>query len=224
MNRCVRCNIEIKDETMVCPVCKGILESDRKITVAESVMYPDPSARYEKMKFAIKLCFFLSIVIEGILVMINYITTPEVKWSLITGGAFLYICFTMVYSFQSKSSHTFKLVFQAAMSMVYVVVIDYATGFRGWSYSMAIPIIILIIETAIIVLMIANKKDWQSYIMMQLLIIFAGAWMLVMYILGRTNSPVMAIIAIAVACVMFLGTILFGDNRAITELKRRFHI
>ena len=79
-------------------------------------------------------------------------------------------------------------------------------------------------DTGIIVLMIVNMQNWQSYILLQLgMIVIAGIQML-LYVLHIVTRPLLSLIALVSSGILFLGTVLLGDRRAKNELKRRFHI
>ncbi|MFR5116620.1 MAG: DUF6320 domain-containing protein [Eubacterium sp.] len=47
----------------------------------------------------------------------------------------------------------------------------FLTGFSGWSVNYVLPSAFILIDVTVIILMIVNSRNWQSYIPMQLLII-----------------------------------------------------
>ena len=120
MSKCRRCNIDVLDHSLSCPLCNGVLEYDpEKDTESEkdfldhsqetgekskSVMYPDVEPAMRRMRFVIKLTIFCSIVIEGILILINYLTYSKVKWSALCGIGLAYACFSLIYSFRHNIS------------------------------------------------------------------------------------------------------------------------
>ena len=42
--------------------------------------------------------------------------------------------------------------------------------------------------------------------------------------LGIVTAPILALLAFAFSAALFLGTLIIGDRRARTELRRRFHV
>ena len=72
--------------------------------------------------------------------------------------------------------------------------------------------------------MIVNRKNWQSYMMMQLAMVLCSGGVFIAYWLHIMTTPVVAIVALYASILLFLGTVIIGGRRARMELKRRFHI
>ena len=79
-------------------------------------------------------------------------------------------------------------------------------------------------DIGIIVLMVINRRNWQSYIMWQMLMILISVMLIIFYWLDIITFPYVTGIAIMVSVFLFLGTVIIGGRRAKVELKRRFHI
>lgn len=243
MSRCKKCNIEILDDTFVCPLCNAIIKSGQEDTqsteeqeneqeneqekekVSCSVMYPDVSPKYKIMKFITKLVVFLSILAEGILVIINYATYNGVRWSLICGAALCYLCFSMVYNVNYSRGYRRTIIIQAVGVIIVCLLIDYALGFQGWSISFAMPCTILSVSAAILVMMIVNFNMFQMYIMMEIYnFLLSIVGMVVIILAPGIDFMVLAIVAVAVSGFLLFGTLLFGDKKATNELRRRFRV
>lgn len=233
MNRCHRCNINILDDSVVCPLCNGVLETDKngnaepedmEVYPSKSVMYPDIAPSMRKARFVIKIFIFLSVVIELLLVGINYLTYNGLKWSLICGAAFVYMDFTLVYSFRRNKSHRTKMIALALGAMVLAYMIDLAIGYMGWSLNYAIPIIIMFIDVNILVLMLVNIHEWQNYILVQLGMLVISLLFSLLIIPGFVTKPLLTIVAAGVSGLLLGSTLVFGDKKATTELGRRFRV
>jgi hypothetical protein len=230
MVRCNRCKIGILDDTIVCPVCNSVVSVDGEKSfkdgyVSHSVMYPDVTPRIKRMRFIVKLVVFLSVLVEGILIVINYNTGSDIKWSAICGAGLAYICITLVYSYMHNRGHRRKIMFQAVGLMLLSIAIDWAIGFRGWSLSFAIPCTLLAVDIAVLVMMLVNHESFQLYIMMQIYTtVFSIILVGVMLATGNSGFMVLAFVAVGVSVVMLAGTVVFGDKKASSELERRFRI
>jgi hypothetical protein len=110
------------------------------------------------------------------------------------------------------------------LAVVMLLGIDYLTGYRGWSLDYVVPAGILAIDLAIMILMLVNHRNWQSYMMPQLFTIVLALIPVILRLLGVIHSRYMVWIALAVSVFLFAGTLILGDRRSRTELKRRFHI
>jgi hypothetical protein len=102
--------------------------------------------------------------------------------------------------------------------------IDYLTGYKGWSINFIYPAAVILVDLSIMILMIVNRRNWQSYMMLQILTILMSLIPVILLAVGIVTFPYLALIAFGVSVFLFLGTLIMGDQRAKTELKRRFHI
>lgn len=227
MRTCRTCYVTIKDQTLVCPLCHSVLETDRETPEEkeyEPGMYPDVKDVSRMLNFVVKLYLFLSIVVEAGLVAINAVFYSGMWWSLICGVGILYFYITLRYSIQKRTGYKRIILTQIIGGVLLTVAIDVIVGYRGWSVNYVVPSAILLIDLAIIILMLVNIQYWQSYILLQLLTILLSLVALIFWWTGIITHPAVTIVAAAVSAVLFVGTLIFGDRRAKSELKRRFHV
>ncbi|MBE5943686.1 MAG: 2TM domain-containing protein [Lachnospiraceae bacterium] len=236
MIKCHRCKVNIVDDSVLCPLCNGILDmgddfvnahasvEDLEIYHSKSLMYPDVKPAMRRMKFFVRLFVFFSIVIEAVLILINYLTYNGVKWSLICGAGLIYACFTLIYSFKYNKSHRNKMIVQMVGAIILCILIDMSLGYTGWSLTYAAPSAIMAMDLTIVVLMLINKENWQNYIMSQIGVLLLSILFLILALCDIVEKPLLTIIAV-VASVLVLGaTVTFGDKKATTELSRRFRV
>jgi len=81
-----------------------------------------------------------------------------------------------------------------------------------------------VVDVLIIILMIWNRRNWQSYLMWQISMIVFSVVPAVLYWLGLEHNAYMALMPLVVSVFLFLGTVMIGGRRATQELYRRFHI
>ena len=79
-------------------------------------------------------------------------------------------------------------------------------------------------DITIMVLMYYNSRNWQSYIMWQILTVLCSLLPIILYLTGLERNVCMAYLPMVLSGSLFLGTMIIGDRRAMQELKRRFHI
>ena len=80
------------------------------------------------------------------------------------------------------------------------------------------------IDLALFILILVNRRNWQSYMMSELLTILLSIVPVVLLQMRIIHFPYLAWGSLGVSVFLFLGTLILGDQRARTELKRRFHI
>lgn len=223
MRTCKKCKVEILDETTVCPLCRNVLE-ETKEPAETAVGYPYVKGTVKKLNFVVRLYSFLAIVTEVVLIIVNYLTYQGLWWSAITGISILYFYITLKYSIQKNSGYRSVIWVQVIGAVLLVIAVDNIVGYRGWSVNYALPGAILLLDVTIMVLMLVNMVNWQSYLLMQICTVLVSIAGLVMWYFKVITRPVLSIIAAAVSACLLLGTLIFGDRKAKTELKRRFHV
>jgi hypothetical protein len=213
--------VKILDDTQTCPFCKCVLETENTERVS---MYPDARITVRRFRFFENLVLFLSIVAESTMLVIDYMTDARIGWSLIAALILFYGNVVLRLAIVGKSGYQFKIVSLVVVAIAVMVGIDYLAGYRGWSINYVFPAAVLLMDLGIGILMIVNRRNWQSYMMTQILTILMSLIPVILLAVGIVTFPYVALIAFGVSVFLFLGTLIMGDRRAKTELKRRFHI
>ncbi len=220
MSRCKQCNVEILDETERCPLCHSVLEK----TVEVENMYPNVRTMTRRLALLSRIYLFVAILVEALLIYLNVLSDSEMFWSAIPGLAMLYGYLVLRYAILGKSGYKGKIIVLTLIAILMVVAIDFVVGYRGWSVNYALPSAILLVDAGILILMCINRRNWQSYMMWQIFMILCSVVPLVLYAVGIVTAPILAFLAFAFSAALFLGTLIIGDRRARTELRRRFHV
>ena len=220
MGKCHNCKVEILDETEYCPLCRSILEQTDPV----ENMYPDIRPRVRALALVSRIFLFCAILAEGILFTIDLIIDSDIWWSALTGLAFFYIYTVLRYAAMGKAGYRNKIIVVALIGILVTIAVDLIIGYRGWSLDYAFPIWLLLVDGVIVGCMIFNRRNWQSYIMWQLFMILCSLLPVLLNYMELEHHRHLAFLPLAVSLSIFLGTMIIGDRRARTELKRRFHI
>ncbi len=186
-------------------------------------MYPNVEfdiGKYNKIK---RIFLFILTVVSVVLGFINYITYSGVIWSLIAVVGIIYFGVTVTYSIMNNANLASKILVQTIGAGILVVVIDNVTGYIGWSVNYAVPAMILFANLAIVLLMIVNPMNWQSYFMYQIAITIFSFIPLILFWVKLIDRPFLAILTSGISILILIGTIVFGDRSVKNELIRRFN-
>lgn len=225
MRRCKKCNVEILDEAVICPLCKSVLEQEKQLPKEDiAVGYPNVKSNVKKLNFVVRLYSFLAIVTEVTLIIINYLNYHGTWWSAITGVSILYFYITLKYSIQQNNGYRSVIWVQVIGAVLLVIAVDNIVGYRGWSVNYVMPGAVLLLDMTIVILMLVNMTNWQSYLLMQICTVLVSGACLIMWKMDVITRPVLSVIAAAVSACLLLATVIFGDRKAKNELKRRFHV
>lgn len=217
----MNCKITILDETDKCPLCRQILEDDGK---ENRDMYPDARVVSRRFRLAENIFLFASIVAEVILIYISTLTDLSLAVCMIVGLALLYANVILKLTILGRSSYVFKIVSLVVSAVIILWIIDNLSGYRGWSLNFSMPAVIILMDIAIILMMIINNRNWQSYMMLQLFTLLMSGISFILLLVGIIDFPYLTMVATGVSLFLFLGTVIIGDQRARNELKRRFHV
>lgn len=224
MGKCNQCKLWIEDKTIICPLCNNVLELNKGEEKKQG-MYPDVRLRTKLFQMIERIYLIIAILLESILIMINSLTFSGVWWSVICGGVFVYLFIVLSFFVDNSNyGHVLKIAVQAICVVFITILIDFVIGYSGWSVDYVMPSVIILVNVAIIILMIVNNENWQSYISLQITMMLFGLIGIVLYQFNLIQKPILTFIAFLSSVIIFLGTILIGDKKAWNELKRKFHI
>ena len=227
--RCIRCNVNIVDDAIECPLCHGVLETgkgDEHSIGQESVSltYPDVTASLKWMQIVIRAVLFAAIVVTVTVLLINYYTFDGVYWSLIVIAGLAYGVITLMNSFRERKSTQKIIVTQMIFSIPLLIALDSLTGGDQWAYKYAFPILFMAVSLGVLVLMIVGINGWQNYIMTEITAMLLSVILLILHFTGLVETSYLTIVSVAVTGFILLGTIMFGTKMVSNEIKRRFKI
>lgn len=222
MMKCNTCGVYIKGDAMVCPLCQHGLEEVRK--EKSEPVYPEVTFDVHKYQVILRVFLFISIVLEGVLIWINVATYSGVWWALICGAAISYFWLTIKFCIQNNTNYAAKILVQTIAAMLFTVFVDRVVGYSGWSVNYALPSIVLVAYLAVLILMVVNFMNWQSFILYQIVLMIISVVLLILYLFRVITQPILTYVAALTTGIIFLATIVFGDKKAKNELKRRFHL
>lgn len=208
--------------TVTCPLCNRVLSDDGEPFLPER-MYPDPEEGRERL-YGIKNIFFILLgMIAVVMGIINYITYNGLLWSVIVLASILYLMVTVSYSIIHRRNLTAKIVVEVIGGGILVFVIDYVTGYDGWSAAYVIPWLILTADLAMVVLVLVNRKTWYSYLMYLIFIAVLSLIPVVLYLFGFFEHPLVAFLCCGISVLTIFVILAAGNKKGKNELARRFH-
>lgn len=228
MKKCNRCNVYIKDNGNLCPLCKELLSpiNNEPIKDTSLPMYPEISIDANKFNLVQRIILFIAFITAIVLFIINYATyhIAPILWSLISVAAIIYGIVTIYYSILNNSNLASKLFVQTIGASILCIIVDIVLGYKGWSVNFIMPAFIILSDLTIIVLIIVNPMKRRAYFMYQLTLTVFSVLSFGLCFTTLMTRKEFAIIAGLVCLITLAGSILFGDKGFQNELIRRFHI
>lgn len=226
MKICRKCGIKSLDNSDKCVFCGCIEDTLNGEELLDEISvggYPDAVTLVKKFRFFGNLMLFLSIAASIICLNVDYMLGDDLGFSIVVILGLIYVNAIIQFAIMGRSSYRIKTIILLFLGIAVLIGADAFTGYHAWSINFVFPSAIILLDIGIITVMIVNHRNWQSYMMSQLLSIFLGLVGLVLSFVGIITWPYLAQIAFVVSLLLFLGTLIMGDRRARSELKRRFH-
>ncbi len=172
----------------------------------------------------IRILTLVSVLIAGILILINKLTTPDIPWAALANSGIIYVWIVVLYSVKKKVHIAGHSLLQLIVASGLTLYIDYSIGFRGWSLEIAIPIIIMTANIVMFVLTIVSFKKYIRYAICQLIIVLLSMAPLVLLTSDVIENKVLSIIAVSISCINLVITIILSFKDVKEAIVRRFHI
>lgn len=221
MSKCLHCGLEIADPVERCPFCGCMLSPTE---VLSEPTYPEIGRKRGRSGIAQRIYVFAALVGFVTLFMINRSIDASVRWDLLAGAGFVYLYLTWKMSFLGHNGYLRKVLAQTFGGLALVIFIDGVLGFSGWSLTYVMPGIFVLLDIAMLILMIVNSRNWQSYLSVQILLIVCSLISLGLYRIQLVRVWYPAAGCLCIVLLIFLGTVIIGGRRSMAELRRRFHL
>ena len=220
MSKCNRCNIKVKDDSLICPLCKGALSETEHVQPGLSGHVPEAAADASRNPHR-AFCVVVGVVVLGI---VNYMTYHGVRWSLVSLAGIAYLYFTFTFTAQPLADEQQKIIFQGVISAALVLAVDFSLGYAGWSVNIGIPVDVIATNITIFVFMMVRRRDWRSYIMPQLELTLIAAVELLLVSLEVVTWKLLTLVAVFTVLVQLFGIFVIGGRSTTLELNRRFRV
>ncbi len=164
------------------------------------------------------------IALSIILLIINYMTTPNIYWSHLCIAGFIYIYFTVRYSITRTRNIAGYVMIQTLFLAIIMFFVDYRIGYNGWSINISIPILIIISNIAMLILTIINYKDYGKYAISQLIIVLLSLSMIIFIYKGLAKVSPLINISIFISIFNFVVSVVLCHRDFKEEIIRKLNI
>ena len=113
---------------------------------------------------------------------------------------------------------------QTICTSLLLVIIDYTIGYRNWSITWGIPMIVTVANVTLTCLFIVMRKKYIKYIIYHLIILVVSIIPVILLFMGKLTSTIPTVISSITTIVTLTLIICFVGKEMKTEIVRRFHI
>lgn len=187
------------------------------------MIYPKKTSS-KKIKVFLRIFAFCVIILSCLLLIINYLTSPNIYWSHFCILGFLYIFLTVRHSMTKTQNISGYVLFQTLLLAIILYYADYKMGYKGWSFSIFIPILIIIANITMFILTIINHKKYAKYAVNQLIIVLLSLSIIYFVYKGYAKYNMLINMSILISSVNFGLSLLLCHRDYKEEIIRKFNI
>lgn len=188
------------------------------------MIYPE-KINAKKSDLIIKLLLFFSILVAVILIIINRLTTLDVPWAALANAGIVYIWVVVIFCINRNrtniAGHIFLQLIAVSLLTYYI---DMRLGFKGWSISISIPIMIIISNITMYILTIISYKKFIRYAIYQLLIVLFSMVPIFFIIEQMLQITVLSVTAVGTSILNFLFSLILCAPAFKEVIIRKFDL
>ncbi|AUS96985.1 hypothetical protein CDQ84_02470 [Clostridium thermosuccinogenes] len=222
MKYCDHCQVHLRGNRDVCPLCGNMLPEGSEGSLQEEICPVIPPS-YES-HLAVKIMVFISIVATVASFAVYIIFPTDINWPILVLLGILSMWVSLVVVIRKRHNMPKNIMWQVTIVSALSVVWDWKTGWRGWSLEFFIPIACV---TAMLVMYVTAKimklsvRDYIAYALLNGLFgIIPGLFILLDWIKVYHAS----IACIALSIIFISAIFIFQGENIKAELKKRMHI
>ena len=187
------------------------------------MIYPKKISANKSEKI-IKISMLVSILVAIILTIINKLTNPSIPWAAIANSGIVYLWIVVWYAVEKNINIAGHVLIQSIAIAILTVFIDYKIGFKGWSLSISIPIIVIVANLTMLILTAISYRKYIKYAIYQLIILIFSILPVIFIYERIIEFKVLGFISIGVCLVNLVITMILSFKDVKETIIRKFHI
>ena len=161
----------------------------------------------------------MSVFLCLMLITINYTFSKNLNWSIIVIISIVYLWYSIIYALDKSVNLASYILFQMTVISILLFVIDYLFGFKQWSLSIGIPIVIMVS----IITMLKYKK-YVKYALYEILILLFSIIYNIAISIASNHSPLLNIITLWTSITNLSFVLILNYDVIKIEFQKKFHI
>ena len=217
MSKCLKCNVSLDTLSDRCPLCNS------EIKLSKSHTYPKIHGKMTNNLFR-KIIFMIAVAICIVVALVNYILTPNIKWSIFVILQILLMYYVFYHVLNGRVKVVKLLFIMNILVCLLSIFWDNYTGFKGWSVNYVFPSLCITYGIFMLILRIVNYfafRENSSYIYFNVCLEFLP---LLLLNLDHLSIGILAYISALLGAVNLFILIVFDGSSLKSDIARKLHI
>ncbi len=226
MRYCPECKVTIGEPDKNCPLCGTALIITEQESPEER-LYPDfttAGKKHNPFPFLARLFVFLSVIGITVCTFLDLLITRHLSWSLYVTGGIIVCWMTVGLHLIARINLNYQLLIDLCAVSFYLMLIDWLTGWIGWSVDYVIPILYIGIMITTIILALVFRVYWREYILSLVAVCFLGIGPLLIFFNSRSPIRYLCLSAALMAGALLVGILFFAGGKLFSEWQRRMNL
>ncbi len=225
MKKCPKCNVNVLNNRLTCPLCHMVLE---EATVGDNnyQAYPHYNPPLEENHLTKKIIMFLGIISIIISIVVNYVTFNKdnpVYWSSIVVAAIILTLVILLVSILSHFSITLKILAPMVFTELLVLTIEINTK-NYWSIYYLVPFLIIAFLLTIFILHLSLKARGKELVVDLLVSDIIAFILSIILLIRKINVQWTYLTLLTFSIIIFLIIFFFLGKTLKAELSKKMHI
>lgn len=219
MNKCPKCDIFLKTNSKICPLCHNKIE-----LIKENSIYPEIKTTYKYHQTLLKIALFATLLGTVFSLLINYWINKEISWSIFVILGI--ISFWLSFGVCLNRKHGFmRILFAEVLALITLSIIwDLLTGFHKWSLMFVLPFLCIAYTTTFLIIRIFTRYTKKEHILYSYLNSLIGLFPLYFIIGNKLNILWPSYISVSMSIFALIFLFIFNHHTLEAEIERRLHI
>ena len=207
MQYCPKCKVHIRGNKRCCPLCEGSLTGS-----PSDPAFPALEQRRFSFSLIFKVCLFLFVIVEVVMMMINIMTHFQYH---LPGLIMMWAPFVLLdlgVAFYYRGNIIKLISGQAYVLMAVCFLIDRHNGHLSWSIQWVIPATLLSLTIVTIIIGYAVGLRMVDYMIYLALDVLLSVLQLIPVYLGINTMPYAAVISVGVMIVIAAFVVIFRSR------------
>lgn len=220
MRKCDNCQVEIKGNWELCPLCELPLDLSQKVV---SSSYPDVPMKYNRRSIT-KWLLTLSIVIIFVTLALGLIWQGRIQWLQASLFGVVTMWLAVLIILRKRRNVAKSILYLLITLSLLCIYLDYLIGWTGWSTTFAVPIICSASISGLFIASHFMKMRISDYVLYLVAAAMLGLVPILFLIFNWVGTVIPSGISIGLSALMLTIISILRGSEILRELQKRMFI
>ena len=178
----------------------------------------------KKSRETIYILSFINMFLFIMMLTLNYSFSRKFDWSIVAIVSIIYTWRTVYITLKRNKNLASYIFSQLIYLSILIYVIDFSFGNKGWSFSIGIPIVIMITNFTMMIITLIKYKKYLKYALFEILILVLSIAYNITLCLVSGRISILNGIAFWFSLTNLAFVLSLNTKTLFLELQKKFHI